>query len=84
MLAMMGRLMRRGAAGASRSTRITAVGALLGFEALKNSINVQAVKSYYRIKQVHGVKLIKEGELRELISRRKRIQDMDSWTHCNQ
>lgn len=52
----------------ARSTLIVAVETLLGIGPFKSSINMQAAKIYYRIENTQEVKIIREGESRELIN----------------
>lgn len=55
-------LLPGGAIGAARSMLTAALGILLGLGPLQNSIPVQSVNVYYRIKNAQKVKLVKESE----------------------
>lgn len=44
------------------STTTNTLGALVGNGLLQNGVSAQATKEYYRIRDTHGVKIIKEGE----------------------
>ena len=61
-------LMLRGATGAPKSTPTMALGALLGIGPLQNSILAAAAKTYYRIKNIPDIKLVRKMGPRELTS----------------
>lgn len=53
--------------GTGKSTQTADIVALLGIGPLANRISVQIAQTYYWIKDVHGVKCIKEGGPKKLI-----------------